>query len=125
MKHTLAALLCTLLLASCHGTEASRPLTPVPFTAVHVDDAFWAPKIEINRTVSIPSAFKQCEKNGRLDNFALAGGKITGEHKGDFPFDDTDVYKVIEGASYALAVKPDARLDDYLDSVIALIAGAQ
>lgn len=102
-----------------------RPLAPVPFTAVHVDDKFWAPKIEINRTVSIPSAFKQCEINGRIDNFALAAGTTRGEHKGDFPFDDTDVYKVIEGASYALAVKYDARLDAYLDSVIALIAGAQ
>jgi DUF1680 family protein len=126
MKLTLAPLLCILLVASCRGgAEAPRPLTPVPFTAVHVNDAFWAPRIEINRTVSIPSAFEQCEKNGRLDNFALAGGRIKGEHRGDFPFDDTDVYKVVEGASYALAVKYDARLDAYVDSVIALIAGAQ
>jgi uncharacterized protein len=113
------------MLVSCQKMEAPRFLTPVPFTAVHIDDDFWAPKIEINRTVSIPSAFRQCEKNGRIDNFALAAGKIKGEHKGDFPFDDTDVYKVIEGASYALAVKYDGRMDAYLDSVIALIAGAQ
>lgn len=113
------------LLMSCAKMEAPHSLTPVAFTAVHIDDAFWAPKIETNRTVTIPSAFKQCEINGRIDNFALAAGKKKGEHKGDFPFDDTDVYKVIEGASYTLAVKYDKQLDDYLDSVIALIAGAQ
>ena len=79
----------------------------------------------MNRTVSIPSAFRQCEANGRFDNFALAGGLIKGEHKGDFPFDDTDPYKIIEGASYSLAVKYDPNLDAYLDSVITLIGAAQ
>jgi len=113
------------MLFCCQKMETPRLLNPVSFTAVHINDNFWAPRIEINRTVSIPSAFRQCEINGRIDNFALAAGVIQGEHKGDFPFDDTDVYKVIEGASYALAVKYDPRLDAYLDSVIALIAGAQ
>lgn len=88
-------------------------------------DHFWAPRIEVNRTVSIPSAFRQCEANGRFDNFALAGGLIKGEHKGDFPFDDTDPYKIIEGASYSLAIKYDPNLDAYLDSVITLIGAAQ
>ena len=46
----------------------------VPFTQVHINDGFWLPRIETNRTVSIPSAFKECEKNGRFDNFAIAGG---------------------------------------------------
>ena len=97
----------------------------MPFTKVRLTDCFWAPRMETNRTVSIPSAFKECEKNGRFDNFALAGGLIKGEHKGDFSFDDTDPYKVIEGASYSLAVKYDAALDAYLDSVITIIAAAQ
>ncbi|MDR3188450.1 MAG: glycoside hydrolase family 127 protein, partial [Prevotellaceae bacterium] len=95
------------------------------FTDVHLTDNFWAPRIETNRAVSISSAFHQCEVNGRFDNFALAGGLITGEHKGDFSFDDTDPYKIIEGASYSLSAKYDPALDAYLDSVIALIAAAQ
>ena len=97
----------------------------VPFTAVHINDRFWAPRIEVNRTVSIPSAFRECEKNGRFDNFAIAAGLMEGEHRGDFSFDDTDPYKVIEGASYSLAVHYDRQLDEYLDSVIAIIAKAQ
>ncbi|NDV58492.1 glycoside hydrolase family 127 protein [Bacteroides sp. 519] len=106
-------------------TQPNAPIKEVPFTQVHLHDAFWSPRIEANRKVSIPSAFRECEKNGRFDNFALAGGLIKGEHQGDFSFDDTDPYKIIEGASYSLAVEYDAHLDAYLDSVITLIAAAQ
>ena len=105
--------------------EAVAQIEEVPFTAVHINDRFWAPRIEVNRTVSIPSAFRECEKNGRFDNFAIAAGLMEGEHRGDFSFDDTDPYKVIEGASYSLAVHYDRQLDEYLDSVIAIIAKAQ
>lgn len=98
---------------------------PVPFTKVQIEDIFWKPRIEINRTVSIPSAFKRCEETGRIDNFALAGGLTQGEHKGDYPFDDTDPYKIIEGASYSLAVHYDPQLDQYLDRIISLIKAAQ
>ena len=106
-------------------TQPDAPIKEVPFTQVHLDDNFWSPRIETNRTVSIPSAFKECEKNGRFDNFAIAGGLMKGEHRGDFSFDDTDPYKIIEGASYSLAVKYDEKLDHYLDSVIHIIAAAQ
>ena len=106
-------------------------ISEVPFTQVQMRDNFWLPRIETNRTVSIPSAFRECEANGRFDNFALAAqnnGRLktdVKEHQGDFSFDDTDPYKVIEGASYSLAVHYDQRLDQYLDSVIDLIAKAQ
>lgn len=116
-------------LAACSAPadyqQPDAPIQEVPFTQVHINDRFWTPRIEINRTVSIPSAFHQCEINGRFDNFAIAGGLMKGEHKGDFSFDDTDPYKIIEGASYSLAVKYDEKLDHYLDSVINIIAAAQ
>ena len=115
------------LLCSCNASykPSEDPIKEVSFTQVHFCDSFWAPRIETNRTVSIPSAFKQCEINGRFDNFAIAGGLMKGEQRGDFSFDDTDPYKIIEGASYSLAVKYDKQLDAYLDSVIHLIAAAQ
>ena len=109
----------------------TTPIQEVSFTKVHLNDPFWMPRIEINRTVSIPSAFHECEVNGRFDNFALAATNLGNahydvkEHRGDFSFDDTDPYKVIEGASYALAAKYDKQLDHYLDSVINIIALAQ
>ena len=114
-----------LLFALMVCAETVAQIEEVPFTAVHINDRFWAPRIEVNRTVSIPSAFRECEKNGRFDNFAIAAGLMEGEHRGDFSFDDTDPYKVIEGASYSLAVHYDKQLDEYLDSVIAIIAKAQ
>jgi hypothetical protein len=112
--------------AAALGALAQNPdIREVPFTKVHFSDDFWAQRIEVNRTVSIPSAFRECEKNGRFDNFAVAAGFLNKEHQGDFSFDDTDPYKVIEGASYSLAVHYDKALDNYLDSVINLIAKAQ
>jgi len=101
------------------------PIQPVPFTEVKLDDAFWAPRIETNRTVTIPYAFGKCEENGRMDNFAIAGGLKEGEHRGSYPFDDTDPYKILEGAAYTLSVQPDPKLEKYLDELIALIAAAQ
>lgn len=115
----------TLSAASAVKPQPAIPIQEVQFTQVHLNDGFWLPRMEINRTVSIPSAFHECEVNGRFDNFAIAAGLMKGEHRGDFSFDDTDPYKVIEGASYSLAVHYDRQLDHYLDSVIAIIAKAQ
>src|SRR5438876_12150103 len=89
---------------SLSAPNRDYPVKPVPFTAVHVNDVFWAPRIETNRAVTIPFAFEQDEKSGRVDNFIRAAKALRGEpfenHRPPgYPFDDTDVYKVIEGAS--------------------------
>lgn len=112
-----------LLVSLLNGND--YPVQPVPFTEVRLHDDFWAPRIETNWKVTIPYAFKQCEDTGRIDNFAIAGGLMEGQHKGSFPFDDTDAYKIIEGASYALAAASDPELDQYLDALIKKIAAAQ
>ncbi len=105
--------------------EKDYLIEAVALTEVNFTDEFWAPRIETNREVTIPHIFKMCEKSGRVDNFAVAGGLMKGEQKGNYPFDDTDVYKAIEAASYSLSVQPDAKLERYLDGVIAKIAAAQ
>lgn len=118
-----------IFMTSLSGTQPAVKkdylIKPVTFTQVQFNDRFWAPKIETNRSVSIPSAFSKCQKTGRIDNFAIAGKVKPGEFKGDYPFDDTDVFKVLEGASYGLAVKYDKKTDQYLDHIIQLIAAAQ
>lgn len=100
------------------------PIQPVSFTSVKLADKFWLPKIETNRTVTIPASFARCESTGRVKNFVMAA-----EHKGSFcttyPFDDTDIYKTIEGASYSLAVYPDPKLSAYIDSLIDIVGKAQ
>ena len=100
------------------------PIQPVPFTAVSVQDNFWQPtdgdQPQSDRALRLP----KCEETGRIDNFAKAGGLMQGPFRG-IPFDDSDVYKVIEGAAYSLALAPDPQLDKYLDDLIAKIAAAQ
>lgn len=100
------------------------PIQPVTFTRVKLQDHFWLPRIETNRLVTIPASFARCENTGRVKNFEMAA-----EHKGKFctkfPFDDTDIYKTIEGASYSLAVHPDPVLDAYVDSLIKVVGKAQ
>jgi DUF1680 family protein len=75
--------------------------------------------------MTIPFGFQKCEEEGRIRNFARAGGLLDGEYEGSMPFDDTDVYKIIEGASYSLQTHPDSELDRYVDDTIAKIAAAQ
>lgn len=100
------------------------PFTPVPFTDVKINDAFWGPRLETNRTVTVRYDFQKCEETGRNSNFARAGGLEEGKFEG-IPFNDSDVVKVIEGAAYTLAMHPDPELDKYLDDLIAKIAAAQ
>jgi hypothetical protein len=101
-----------------------RKLSPVPFTDVKFADEFWAPRLETNRTKSIPYNFKMCEETGRITNFDKAAGKMAGKFEGIY-FNDSDLYKVIEGAAYSLAAHPDPELDKYVDGIIARIAAAQ
>jgi uncharacterized protein len=112
------------------GAPRDYPVKPVPFISVHFNDAFWAPRLEINRKVTIPFAFKKDEETKRIYNFERAGAVLRGEQIKDktppgYPFDDTDVYKVIEGAAYALNVQPDPELEAYVDGLIAKIGAAQ
>ena len=108
------------------------PINPVPFTSVKVTPGtFWGQRLEASRNVTIPLAFSKCEETGRYTNFSNAAShladasKVFDIKKGTFPFDDTDPYKTIEGASYILQTYPDKKLAAYIDSVLDVIASAQ
>jgi len=101
------------------------PIQPVSFTKVKVDDHFWAPRIELNQKVTIPIAISQCYKTGRVENFKIAAKLTKGKFQSEYPFDDSDLYKIIEGASYSLQTNPDKLLESRIDSVINYIALAQ
>ncbi|MBM3998215.1 MAG: glycoside hydrolase family 127 protein [Planctomycetes bacterium] len=106
------------------AAEHDYPVRPVPFTDVTVEGGLWASRMQTNRDVTVGYDFRKCEETGRIDNFEVAGGLKPGKFQGIF-FNDSDVFKVIEGASYCLAGKPDPQLDQYLDVLIAKIAAAQ
>ena len=106
------------------AAENPTNLKPVTFTSVRLTDEFWAKRIETNRKQTLLYCFSKCEETGRLGNFARAGGRLEGDFEGIY-YNDSDVYKVIEGAAYSLAAHPDSELDTYLDHLIADIAAAQ
>ena len=106
------------------STQTRYQHTPIPFTKVTVDDAFWSPRIETNRTVTVPYDFQKCDETDRLSNFDKAAGRMAGDHVGIF-FNDSDVFKVIEGAAYSLHLHPDPELERYLDDLIERIGAAQ
>ena len=102
-----------IFILSCAQTADVRkdyPVQPVPFTDVRISDSFWSPRMEINRQVTIPYDFKKCEETGRINNFSKAGGLMDGEFEGR-RYNDSDVFKVIEGAAYSLSLHPDAELE--------------
>ncbi len=97
--------------------------TPIPFSSVTISDAFWAPKLRVNRENTLPIEYEQCKITGRIDAFRLDWKP--GQPNPPHIFWDSDVAKWIEAASYSLSTHPDPQLDALLDEVIALIASAQ
>lgn len=126
-RAVLAAGLVLLALASLApaGEPAPGPgLRPVPFTSVAIDDVFWNPRLTANRKVTLEANLHQCEITGRLRNFAVAGKLQPGKHEG-LLFNDSDVYKVIEGIGYALARQRDSDVEKRTDALIDAIVAAQ
>ena len=109
---------------AAHPQSADYHIRPIDFTKVQLTDSFWAPRIERNRTVTIPASFARCESTGRVQNFVMAAQR-KGKFGTKFPFDDTDIYKTLEGASFSLAVHPDPALKAYVDALIDTVAKAQ
>ena len=101
------------------------PIAMLDIKKVELTDSFWLPKIKTVQNTTIAFGFDKCVKEGRLENFLIAGKKKKGKVHGKMPFDDTDVYKIIEGASYSLISAPNKTLEDYLDSIIAIISIGQ
>lgn len=101
------------------------PIQPVPFTKVKLNNGFWFERMEINRKITIPYAIKLLEETGRIKNFSIAAKIDSGDFCTKYYFDDSDVYKVLEGASYSLMLYTDQNLEAKLDSIINLISLAQ
>ena len=126
-----AALLITAVAVwACTGSQsgdaASYQVSQVPFTDVKIaQNSFWGDRLKAAREVTIPLAFSKCESEGRYRNFEMAVTPSPDNPPSGFPFDDTDVYKTIEGASYILQTYPDKKLESYIDSVLDIVAAAQ
>lgn len=120
---------CLLLLLLAKATflpaqQKDYPIRAVNFSAVKLTDAFWLPRLQTNHTVTIPASFARCESTGRVKNFEMAAAR-EGKFCTKFPFDDSDIYKTIEGASFSLSLFPDKKLETYVDTLIVKIGKAQ
>lgn len=101
------------------------PIQPVPFYEVRMEDNFWKPRIETVIKTTIPANFRKNEETFRVKNFEVAAGTTTGNVCTRFPFDDSDVYKSIEAAAYALRTKSDKNLEAQVDALVEKIRAAQ
>jgi len=99
-------------------------LTEIPIKQVVIDDKFWSPRLEVNRTKTLDHVYEELEATGSIRNFDVAAKKVNGKFSQPW-WADSDVYKWIEGASYMLATHPDATLEAKVDDLIARIAAAQ
>jgi DUF1680 family protein len=129
----LLALFVTVTFFSCSpGVKEDRSpetgnymITPVDLRNVKLTDRFWLPIVRRIQEKTIPYALEKCRKEGRMDNFLIAGGYMDGDTRGLMPFDDTDVYKIIEGASMSLINAPNPELEKQLDNIIEIIGKGQ
>jgi DUF1680 family protein len=97
----------------------------VDFTKVKLNEGFWKDWVETVHDETIPFAFQKCEETGRIDNFIFAGGLKEGKFQGNFGFNDSDLYKIMEGAAYTLMIEDDPELAAYLDTLVYYVGEAQ
>jgi DUF1680 family protein len=106
------------------ASTAYARIKPVPVTAVELRGDFWGRRFDINRTETLPSQWDLLENTNRLNNFRRVFGEYEGPFEGLF-FNDSDLYKWLEAASWLVARGPDAELEKRIEEGIDLIERAQ
>ena len=122
---TLSLILMVLVTNNAQSLMADYPIQPIDFTKVQLKDGFWKSRVETATKVTIPYAFKKCEETGRVDNFIYAGGLKAGKFQGEYGFNDSDLYKIMEGAAFSLQTGKDPEMRAYLDQMVTYLAAAQ
>lgn len=121
-KHVIPLLLVAIAFGGeVRSQSGSYPITAAGVKQVTLNDNFWLPKIKTIQNTTIQYSFEKCSQEGRMENFLIAGKQKSGKTRGQMPFDDTDLYKIIEGASCSLISSPNKQLESYLDSIISII----
>lgn len=117
-------------LCCCQGPKEAAEdaslnmIAPVDFSHVKIADPFWSPRLDKHSSATLPVCIDQIEnQTGRIRNFENAA-RGEGTHSGIF-FDDSDVYKALEGIAYSLINHPNAELERKADEWIDKMAAAQ
>ncbi len=128
MLRLILTVFCTNLFTNCNELDkkTTKPNQDYPIQSINIrnirlKDQFWLPIIQKVQEKTIQYAIEKCEEEGRMDNFLIAGGKMKSKVKGFMPFDDSDLYKIIEGASNSLISSPNEKLERLIDELIDII----
>jgi uncharacterized protein len=123
-KPALVAAFMAAVPAAIAAPPRDYPITPVPINEVSITDGLWRQRLDAHFTHGLDHALAQCRETGRLDNFEIAAGLKQGEHRGAC-FNDSDVYKILEGMAFSTAgpMKPEHR--KFLDEFIGVLGKAQ
>ncbi|MDY0083827.1 MAG: glycoside hydrolase family 127 protein [Ignavibacteriaceae bacterium] len=98
---------------------------PIPFDKVQIDDEFWSHRLKSHSINTLQTCIHQTrDSTERINNFKKAAGLMEGQHKGIY-FDDSDVYKAMEGIAYSLVNNPNSEYEKLLDDWIGYISKAQ
>ena len=124
MKSKVVVLACLVSVPAVVLAASDYPIKSAETTKVRVTGGFWFDRLETNRLVTLKADLAKCNETPRIANFTNAANRAAGTF-GGFPFDDSDVYKVIEGAAYIYAQHPDSKLREYVDWLIGEVAKAQ
>lgn len=102
-------------------------LTQIPFHKVTLEDDFWLPRLQTQKRTLVPFALEKTEP--AVEQLRLTAAYLRGDrtHKlMDLPYYvASDLFKVMEGAAYLLALEPDEELERRMDEIIDIIAEAQ
>ncbi|NOR75929.1 MAG: glycoside hydrolase family 127 protein [Draconibacterium sp.] len=126
MKNFIFMLFLVFIFSNCTKQDIKKdyPIKSVSSQNVELTDNFWSKRIKTNSAVTIPYCFDKCEETNRISNFEIAGGLKEGTFDG-IRYNDSDVFKIMEGGAYSLQQNYDPKLDKYLDDLILKIAAAQ
>jgi DUF1680 family protein len=99
-------------------------LKPVSLSKIALQKGFWWDRYHTNLEDTLPSQYHMLEQTGRLDNFRRLQGEVPKSYQG-YVFNDSDVYKWLEAASWSFQYDQSERLESLIDQVIELIIHAQ
>jgi DUF1680 family protein len=133
MAITMAAILAASGPSAAVPPGAGRAIEPVSYKQVTVGGSFWGPRLAVLHDATLSANRHQCDLTGRLANFDKAAAKTKGDpNPGVFVgrlYDDSDVYKMMQGWAVIVGTETDpakrADLDKGLDALIARIGAAQ
>ena len=129
-KLVAAGFMTATVFVACNTASVEKPqeaLKPITFEKVTLEDEFWLPRLQTQKETLVPFSLGKTET--AVENLRRVGNYLkTGKKETLLPlarYVASDLFKVMEGAAYLLAVERDPELEKQMDAIIDIIADAQ